>query len=252
MILARKNYLRLIGGCLLLLMAAACVEKAPVQSTNVLMRAGNREVTVDAFLRSVEIAQSAYARSTLADPAVRRQIRCNVMNQTIEEMILLNVAEARGIRMTASEIDAAVTAVKADYPEGAFDDMLMETAISYPLWLQRLKTRLLTQKVVATVLDRHITVTQEDIAAYYGRYFSNGQTDIAKGPDGGIDDEKILTHLKREKAEKLYTDWLEKQKKQTTIVVNEKLWAEIIGAGGRIDAKKQACTAPADDMANTP
>jgi len=213
-----------------LLSVTGCMDQEPVRSEEVLVRIGDRVATVADFNRDLEIAESAYSHSTLQDPVVFKEIRLGVLNQTIEEMILLEIARSHDIRISEAEVEAAVSAIKADYPPGMFEQVLLESAVSFESWKRKLKIRLLAEKVAETVLGDRIVITAEDIAGYYKKHYRPKRL---KSGDLGADadvNERIIKHLRREKTEKAYASWMKTLKKEMPIEVNRKLWAKIIGS----------------------
>ena len=170
MIVIRRNIDTLIGLVVLLSAVTGCADPSTQGNDNVLIRVRDGVATVNDYYRVLQIAESAYSRSTLKDPLVSRQIRLNVLNQMIEEMVLTGFAKSRGIRLSDAEFQSAVTDVREDYPGGMFEQMLLESAISYEAWTARLKVRLLAEKVAEKLWGDQITITERDIAGYYERY----------------------------------------------------------------------------------
>ena len=83
---------------------SGCFDQPPVDSADVLIRIGDRVATTDDFSRVLEVAESAYPRSTMKDPLVFRKIRLGVLNQLIEEMIIRDAALADGIQICSAKV----------------------------------------------------------------------------------------------------------------------------------------------------
>jgi len=227
---------------ILWMMAAVtgCFDQHPMDSGDILIRIGDRVATMDDFNRVLEVAESAYSRSTMKDPLVFREMRVGVLNQLIEEMILLEAAETHDIKIADAEVETAVGKLKADYPEGVFERMFLENAVSYESWKERLRLRLLAEKIAEKVLRSRIVISSEDISAYYRKHYSKNNH---KPGDISIDaeiTEGIVEHIRREKVEKAYTAWLENLKSQLPIEVNQEQWTKIIEENAGSGIEKQA------------
>jgi hypothetical protein len=69
-----------------------------------------------------------------------------------------------------AELETAIQEIKADYPEDEFEQMLLESAIPFSLWKDRLRVRLLMEKVVDRELLQPVEITTQDIEDYYSAH----------------------------------------------------------------------------------
>ncbi len=224
--------------CILFILTG-CIEQAPVRSGDVLIRVGESVATGEDFNKALENAKAAYSRGTLQDSAVFKQIRLSVLNQMVEEMVVREVAKIHGIQVTDAELEAAVERLKQDYPEGEFDRVLLERAVSYESWKKSLKIRLLAEKVAATILGDQIVVTPEDIAEYYAFYGTERSGESPGSAQDKIEDEKILNYLRKEKIVKAYGIWINNLKREMSIEVNRDKWAAILEIDAGDQEKRQ-------------
>ena len=148
-------------------------------------------------------------------------------------MILLERAHEIGISVTDIELEKAVAAIKSDYPSGEFEKTLLEFAVSYETWESRLKTRLIMEKVIEKELENRITITPEDIAAYYKKNFQGKKGESESTPASGDINEIIVKQLRREKAEDSYKTWIEELKAKYEIEINSEQWEKISGSQGK-------------------
>ena len=188
---------------LALLMAVSCTGGGGVASDQrYLIRVGSRQLSLAAFNRIFEISKTAYSHNDLRDPVVRRDIKLRLLNQLLEEMILLEKAAEAGITVSGDELQTAVKQIKADYPEGVFEEMLLESAVSFEDWQERLRIRLLTHKVIDTLIASSVVITPEDIQAYVEGH----RQELSQAQDGENGDQvnaMILRRLRESKTERL-------------------------------------------------
>ena len=213
----------LIGPISFLFLFSGCGEKSSGLGNEVLIRVGDRVVTVLDFNEAFEISKIAFdSTSEQADDLREAQLR--LLNELILEVILLERADEIGINVTDSELEKAVAAIKSDYPPGEFEETLLEFAVSYDTWESRLKTRLTMEKVIEKELENRISITPEDIAEYYKKNFQGKKDDSDSTPAAGDINEIIVKQLRREKAEESYETWIEELKAKYEIEINNEQW----------------------------
>jgi hypothetical protein len=145
-------------------------------------------------------------------------------------MIILERAAELGLTISDEEVEKAVADVKKDYPEDTFEKTLLEFAVSYETWRDRLRNRLLMEKVIDYELKELILITSEDIAKYYEENFK------AKAPDADSEmntediNKMIIEQLRREKMEQAYQTWINRLKQRYLIEINSIQWERISGS----------------------
>jgi hypothetical protein len=215
--------------CLALLISGCWTSEAEGPDAY-LLRVGDSVLTVAEFNRSFELSKAAYPHNVLQDPAVLNTIRSRLLSQTTEEMILLEKAKEIGVEVTDEELEAAVSDIKKDYPGGVFEETLMEYAVPYPLWKERLKIRLIKEKVVAKELLERVTITADDISNYIADQLG-GNEDARSFAEGSQDlNEVIVQRLRRQKAEEAYRTWIKKLQESYPIEINKLQWEKITGS----------------------
>ena len=140
---------------------------SPSPQDAVLIRTDQETVTQAQFERAFEAARIAYSDDRSVDPQIIENARLRLLNQMTEEVIIDRRAKELGISLDDNELEAAIQAIKKDYPEDEFEQMLLESAIPYSLWKDRLRVRLLMEKVVDKELVQPVNITVQDIEAYY-------------------------------------------------------------------------------------
>ena len=210
-----------------LLIGSGCTGSSSENDNDFLIRVGDRVITTMDFKTAFEIAKSAYPHNEMQNSSAFKAAQSRLLNQLTEELILLERAGELDISVTDSEMDAAVSRIKKDYPDEVFDQTLLEYAVSYDTWKQRLKIRLLMEKVVEQELEDHISITANDILSYYEAHYQ-------LKPQTEQDTEKvnkvIVEQLRKKKAEDAYRAWIKKLQDRYSIQINTEQWESIIGS----------------------
>ncbi len=228
-----KQFLKtlwLIGPFSFLLLFSGCGEKGTGLGNEVLVRVGDRVVTVLDFNEAFEISKIAFDHSISEQSEDLRQAQIRLLNELILEMVFLERAHEIGISVTDIELERAVAAIKSDYPSGEFEETLLEFAVSYETWENRLKTRLIMEEVIEKELENRITITPEDITEYYQKNLQGKNGESESPPDSDDINEIIVKQLRREKAEASYTDWVEELKAKYKVEINGEQWKKITGS----------------------
>jgi len=217
----------LIGPVSFLFLLLGCGEKGSGLGNEVLIRLGDRVVTVLDFNEAFEISKIEFTHSTIEESEDLRKAQLRLLNELILEVVLLERADEIGISVTDIELERAVANIKSDYPSGEFEETLLEFAISFETWESRLKTRLIMEKVIEKELENRITITPEDIAEYYKKNFQDKKGESESTPAAGDINEIIVKQLRREKAEETYKSWIEELKAKYDIEINSEQWGKI-------------------------
>ena len=217
----------ILGGLgLLLLSIAGCEDRGARFPGVALVRVNDRTVTVGEFNRRFDAVSAEYPVPEKADPAVEKDMKLRLLHQITEELILLERAEELNLVVSDPELEAAIKRIQTDYPEGEFENVLVEQAIVYGEWKDQLRTRLLKEKVVKEDLETSISLTPEEISASYEANF----------PDRGADkndpaaDEKVVKLVRRQKAQDVYQTWLLDLKARYNVEINADAWETLIGS----------------------
>jgi hypothetical protein len=229
MLLKPLKIYSLIGSIILLFFLSACEHKETDLEKEVLIRVADRVMTVLDFNNAFEITKIAYEDNIKEQPEDLRKAQIRLLNQLTVEMILLERAEALKIGITDAELEQAISVIKGDYPEGEFEKTLLEYAVSYDSWKDRLRSRLILEKVIEEELKNRIAITPEDISDYYQKHYQGREEASGAGQSSEDINEAIVKQLRRQKAEETYNAWLETLKEQYEIEVNRVQWEKITG-----------------------
>lgn len=217
----------MLTALLVLCALSSCADSEDRLRDKYLIRVGKKITTIDDFNRAFEIVKSAYSHNTLKSSAYLREARLSLLNQLVEQMIILERADEQNIGISDSEVAEVIAGIRKDYPEGEFDKTLLEYAISYQSWENALKNRLLIKKVIAEELEEKIVITPESISEYYEKNYDRFFFNSGSKENPANINEFIVKHLRREKAEEAYKNWIKELKKNYKIEINRELWEEI-------------------------
>ncbi len=221
----------LIWGAVCLAAMWGCTKKS--SRGDVLIRVGDSVVMVTEFQAYVEDAsEEVFSGEKTVNPRALNDLRMRTLNQLIEEMVISERAQQIGVRISDAELEQAVQAVKADYPDHTFEKTLLENAVSFSAWKKKLATRLLVDKVIAKELVDKVEITSDDVSAYFQAHYPQGP------PQGeGVDqlNRKIVIHLRRQKAEEMYLEWIEALKSIYPAHVDRKHWNALVGTNNEIE-----------------
>jgi parvulin-like peptidyl-prolyl isomerase len=207
----------------------SCSDTALNFDDEYLIRVSERIVTVSDFNQAFEIAKSSYPNNLSQNSVLLKEAQVRMLNQMIEELLVLQRGAELQIELTESEVTKAIENIKADYPEGVFEQMLLEYAVSYRFWEKRLKIRLTIEKVVDREVYQNITLTPEEIARFYKENYEGKQP--ASDQDQGKTDinSLIVKQLRRQKAEEAYRLWIKNLRGKYTVDINQSHWKRLTG-----------------------
>ncbi|MGD9213075.1 MAG: SurA N-terminal domain-containing protein [Desulfobacteraceae bacterium] len=218
----------LVGIVMMLSLLFTACSKQPVDSTQTeLLRVGSNILTVRQFKQIQDMSQDYYSKEyeTSDHNSVPKALR--LLNQIAEELLLKEKAAKLGLAVSDTELDAAVQNIKADYPGGTFEQVLLENAVSFDFWRQRLKVRLLIDKVIEKELESHVIITPEDISSYYKKHYA-GISSRQENSDGLSQDKDInkmiIKRLRKLKAEEAYAGWIKELQQTYPVQVNWEVW----------------------------
>ncbi len=197
----------------------------PSQQDAVLIRTDQQIVTQAQFERAFEAARIAYSDNRSVEPQVIENARLRLLNQMTEEVIIDRRARELGIVLADSELETAIQAIKKDYPDDEFEQMLLESAIPYSLWKDRLRMRLLMEKVVDRDLVQPVNITAEEIEAYYKTHEEDFALNEESPPEMDLK-RHIVERLRLEKVEAAYPQWMEGLRTRYGVEINWELWEQ--------------------------
>jgi FKBP-type peptidyl-prolyl cis-trans isomerase (trigger factor) len=183
---------------------------------------GEGSISVSEFRQSEEAAaEEAFPGEHNIEISVREEMRMRVLNQLTEELLIAEKARTLGIQVSEEEINLSIEAIKADYPDNTFEETLLENAVSFDIWKQKLIRRLLIDKVIQQELVDNVKITSSDVSEYVKKHFPQGPPE--KEDMNGFN-QRVVHHLRQQKAEQAYKEWLDKLRVEFPVEVNREQW----------------------------
>jgi len=194
----------------------------PTQDDEYLIRVGSSTVTVSEFKHAVDAsADEIFPGEQEVSAAARDDLRIRVLNQLTEEMVISERGKELGIGVAGEELEQAVAEIKADYPDDTFEKTLLENAVSFQAWKKKLATRLLINKVIEKELVDKVEITSKDLADYFQVHYPEG---VPEGEDADEINQRIVRHLRHQKAEEMYKTWIENLRKSYPVDIDQQRW----------------------------
>ncbi|MFH2064108.1 MAG: SurA N-terminal domain-containing protein [Pseudomonadota bacterium] len=217
-----------VGVLISLFAAFGCPDNKVEKENEYLIRVDDQVMTFLDFTKAMEFSSTAYPHNEIQNKEVLKTIRLRLMNQLIEEMILVRKARDLNIVVSEAEIQAAVDEIKKDYPDDQFRETFLENAVPYETWKNRLKMRLLMEKVISAELEDKIEITRDDIAGYHKDHYGDDKLEMETMNDTPDINEVIVRSIRRKKAEDAYKSWINDVRNEYKIEINKKLWERIL------------------------
>ena len=216
----------LIFAFILLVLGAGCTRETATEEP--LIRVGSLTLTLAEFNQEVRAAaEEAFPGETKIEFDLISDLRKRVLNQLGEEMMLAAYAADHGIELTPEELDRSLAAIKADYPDDTFEETLLENAISFQIWQRQLAARLLAEKVIDREVVDKVRISSGDVTDYYKTHYPMGMPETEDADDIN---QRIVTHLRRQKAESAYKEWITALREAYPVEINREVWDRWMGS----------------------
>ncbi len=215
----------------IILIVTACGGSPSDPSQKVLIQVGDSRVTVREFKQIQDMSQDYYWQDDEADADDPESKSLRLLNQITEELLLAEHAKKIGISINEKDLEAAVLDIKSDYPEGTFEQVLLESAVSYDFWRKRLRARLLMDKVIEKELESKVSITPEDVSDFYKKHYATLPERYREKSSSEQDkdiNEVIIRRLRKLKAEETYKDWIKKLEQAYPVQVDWEVWKHLI------------------------
>jgi peptidyl-prolyl cis-trans isomerase C/foldase protein PrsA len=129
----------------------------------VVMSVGDKRVTTKELKRDLtrltfELGMTDQETTELINPLVER---------IIDHYLILEYGKQERIDVSDQELDAAVKEMQSDYPEEAFQEMLLHGYIDFDEWKEKLRQQLLVKKIIERASRTLDPITPREIRAYY-------------------------------------------------------------------------------------
>ena len=161
--------------CVLLLaaivMLGACSGER--EDLGIVARINGTPIYLDQLEFEHDIQQSETAGGLLPGVEKLRREYGNILGDIIVHELVVQDLEQRGMEVTPEELKEAEDLIRADYPDGAFEQVLVEEYIDLNTWRERLKYYKSMQKFYSSVLRPSIKIDYKEAQEYYRAHISD-------------------------------------------------------------------------------
>ncbi|MFH1626442.1 MAG: peptidylprolyl isomerase [Pseudomonadota bacterium] len=133
----------------------------------ILVKIGNQTITVDDFKREVDRVRSEYLQYNITDKKLLNKLKTSSLERLIEEKIVLLEIDRLGIKITRDELDSEISRIKRDYPGESFTEMLISEYVSYRDWEERMRLKLLIEKLINQVIMPKVRIEDQEVERYF-------------------------------------------------------------------------------------
>jgi len=215
----RKGLLALVTCIALGGFFTGCTQGTAEAPETPLLSCRGRAVTVGDYQDALKLAIQGYPYESLSSGEEVAAIRQGVLHQLQEELLLLCLADEKGVTLGEEALDTAVAKAQAGYPEGAFEKELRDRGLSFGLWKRRLEKRLMMDKVLASEFRTEKPLSYADFQA------------VQDAVPSGLSEEGLVQQVRRVRMEATYRAWRRSAEGKYSIEVNGELWEKILEEG---------------------
>ncbi len=220
---AGRRGARIVRGAALAvaLVPAACGQPPPGTEEAPLAVVGEQRLYARDFHRAFALRRIAHPGSLDPDAPGLREARERLFEELLTELLVREHARTAGVAVSDPELEDAVEAVRSQYPPGLFEQTLVEAAVSLAEWKERLRSRLLLERVWQRVVAEEETLDPEELRAHYERHF-RGQAAKVDSEEAWVRlREMLVADLRRRKREEAFSAWVETLRRKTFVRVDE-------------------------------
>jgi len=214
--------------------------KAVVEGSAVLMTVGSQEIREDEFRRAYRVFRAAYGAEAAEPAAAKRASMLRFIQQLADQLVLMEHARENGVVISEATLDTAVETIRSDYPEGLFEQMLLENAVNFEDWKEALRVRLTIDRLVEKELAEKVRITEEDLAAHYRNHAPGLPLPEAQNEGSERIDQLLVAQLRRQKAEEAYGPWIAELRARYAVTIDQAVVQQILNDSGIVASESEA------------
>ena len=147
----------------------SCKREVP---PNIVVEVNSDSITVEEF--TAELSPLVGSYQTPPSPQEEedfKNLKRALLDQLIDKRLILNEAQKMGITVPEDELEDAFVRIKKGYPQGGLDELLRNEA-ALRQWKDRLRQRLLIEKVINRVAQLAASIDEDTVRKYYKKHRS--------------------------------------------------------------------------------
>ncbi|MDH3973389.1 MAG: peptidylprolyl isomerase [Deltaproteobacteria bacterium] len=151
-----------------ILLLGGCKGKAPREEEKALAKVGMNVITLTEFEESFSSTGKRYASNYPMDRKNSLKLKAAYLNQLIEEKLIMAEAEKMKINVGMEEIDATIAELKKNYgDDNSFKKVFIDEHLDLAVWREKVKKKLLVEKVIYRTVSSKVDISDEEIKDYY-------------------------------------------------------------------------------------
>ena len=207
-----------------ILWVTGCSKPEKELNTQFMIKTSLIKVSSSEFADELDLKKAAYPYDIKENQKEYNEMVIHLVKILSEEIVLLSAAADKQIIITDQEIASAEKEFKKDYPEDSFEQILLENAISYPLWKERFQKNMIIERLIDQELKQKIIITPEDIVEFYNIY--NVKTTQNSENNAMIlnkikNENDLVTRLRMQKTQENYNKWIQDLYKMYPVEINK-------------------------------
>ncbi len=139
-------------------------------SDPVVARVNERVLHLSDVQRLIDRFRRQHGDLAFRSEADRIQVRDRLLEDRIQELLLLDAAEARGIEVSDEAVDRALLRMRSSYPGRTFEKHLVEEGLPMSQVRADLRERLVIRRLLADEVNARVAVSDEEIASYFDEH----------------------------------------------------------------------------------
>jgi peptidyl-prolyl cis-trans isomerase C len=129
----------------------------------VVLVVGSRHITTNELEKDIEFMSGGMEVPTEQQNQIRKQL----VEQIIDHYLIIEYGKEKGISISEKELQSALEDIKREYTEGSFKDALLRGYVDFKQWKDRLRDKLLVNKIIRKVSEGIVRPSDQDIKRYF-------------------------------------------------------------------------------------
>lgn len=149
--------------CLAFVISLAACSSDIVPSQAVVIRVGDRSITVAGLERIVKVVS---LENGIPEKAVWSSID-SLVDRLVDDCLILEYGREKGITLSEIELERSLQDLVKDYPDNSFEETLLNKCIDFDEWKERLREQLLIKRIVRERIESLAPMSHHAIRSYY-------------------------------------------------------------------------------------
>ncbi len=147
--------------------------KVDTEETGVVAKVNGRPILLSRLEARYDMAHlGGFSGAPPSVGKLRKEYAALLAEMVAQELVAQEL-EARGLSVTEAEWNHYEATVRADYPKGGFEQVLVEEYIDLDVWRDHIHADLAQEKFLTSVLRPGITLDYQEAEAYYKEHIKD-------------------------------------------------------------------------------